>query len=348
MPRITLGEDNAIEKGKEAFFNLFNKPIFSSKHSIRCGIVYFSGQDTGQLLDTFESTSRNLKVKFESVKVKAGDFDSRRGIEMLDSAIGKAANKEGCNICLVILPTQFKTQYKKLKTAALLNHKIVCQMTTEATLKKNNLRSIATKILLQIIAKRGNTLWVPKVPKSASSLMMVAFETAKAGRATTLAMCSTLNSAFSSIFSRTETFEMSEKKFASMLNLTMKGVEAYLARNKEVPAEMLIFNSSASNDQVVMFQDYFLKPLKTKLQDIYKEKAPCVTMVMVNVKTSERFFTEGNNPNNMPAGTVVSTGVVSKDYDFYVVSQSSNRGSTVPNHYKVIFSDSQMEEGVLQ
>lgn len=53
MPRITLGEDNAIEKGKEPFFNLFNKPIFSSKHSIRCGIVYFSGQDTGQLLDTF-------------------------------------------------------------------------------------------------------------------------------------------------------------------------------------------------------------------------------------------------------------------------------------------------------
>lgn len=205
---------------------------------------------------------------------------------MLDNAIGKAANKEGCNICLVILPNQFKTQYKKLKTAALLNHKIVCQMTTEGTLKKNNLRSIATKILLQIIAKRGNTLWVPKIPKSTSSLMMVAFETAKAGRETTLAMCSTLNSAFSSIFSRTETFDMSEKKFASMLNLTMKGVEAYLARNKEVPAELLIFNSSASNDQVVMFQDYFLKPLKAKLQDIYKEKTPCVTMIMVNVKTS--------------------------------------------------------------
>lgn len=71
-----------------------------------------------------------------------------------------------------------------------------------------------------------------------------------------------------------------------MLNLTMKGVEAYLARNKEIPAEILIFNSSASNDQVVMFQDYFLKPLKAKLQDIYKEKTPCVTMIMVNVKTS--------------------------------------------------------------
>lgn len=79
-------------------------------------------------------------------------------------------------------------------------------MTTEATLRKNNLRSIATKILLQIIAKRGNTLWVPKVPKNIGNVMLVAFETAKGGSQTTLGMCATLNSAFSSIFSRTDTF----------------------------------------------------------------------------------------------------------------------------------------------
>lgn len=66
-------------------------------------------------------------------------------------------------------------------------------------------------------------------------------------------------------------------------------------------------------------------------------------MVMVNVKTSERFFTEGNNIRNVPAGTIVSTDIVSNYYDFYVVSQASNRGSIVPNHYKVIFSDSKTE-----
>jgi hypothetical protein len=76
-------------------------------------------------------------------------------------------------------------------------------MTTDATLRKKNLQSIATKILLQIIAKRGNTLWVPSVPKGLGSTMMIAFETAKAGKKTTLAMCATQNSSFSSIFSRT-------------------------------------------------------------------------------------------------------------------------------------------------
>ena len=74
-----------------------------------------------------------------------------------------------------------------------------------------------------------------------------------------------------------------------------------------------------------------------------------ITMVMVNVKTCERFFTEGeNNVRNVPAGTLISTNIVSNFYDFYVVSQASNKGCTVPNHYKVIYSDSKLEEGVLQ
>ena len=69
---------------------------------------------------------------------------------------------------------------------------------------------------------------------------------------------------------------------------------------------------------------------------------------MVNVKTAERFFTDIEGGRNVPAGTVIASEVVSNYYDFYVVSQSSNRGSTVPNHYRVIYSDSKTEEGVLQ
>jgi aubergine-like protein len=50
----------------------------------------------------------------------------------------------------------------------------------------------------------------------------------------------------------------------------------------------------------------------------------------------------------VPAGTIVSENIVSKNYDFFMVSQFANKGSTVPNHYRVISSDSRMEEGILQ
>lgn len=67
-------------------------------------------------------------------------------------------------------------------------------------------------------------------------------------------MCATVNSTFSSIFSRTESYESIESKFNVMMNLTLKAVDAYASRNKEVPSEVIIFNNSASNDQIVMFQ----------------------------------------------------------------------------------------------
>lgn len=57
---------------------------------------------------------------------------------------------------------------------------------------------------------------------------------------------------------------------------------------------------------------------------------------------------QGNSAKNVPAGTIISENIVSKNYDFFMVSQFSIRGSTVPNHYRVIYSDSKMEEGVLQ
>ena len=44
MPRINLGENRSVEEGKEAFFQLYRDPIFASKHSIKCGIIYFRGQ----------------------------------------------------------------------------------------------------------------------------------------------------------------------------------------------------------------------------------------------------------------------------------------------------------------
>lgn len=83
MPKLALGDDNSVEQGKEAFFNLYNKPIYAGKHSVKCGIIYFNGVDTRPLIDTFESTSRNLHVKLEIVKLNSGDIDRRKEITML-------------------------------------------------------------------------------------------------------------------------------------------------------------------------------------------------------------------------------------------------------------------------
>lgn len=62
-PMLELGKDNCVDKGKEAFFNLFNKPIYSSKHNVNCAVIYFRGADINGLADTFKKTSNNLGVR---------------------------------------------------------------------------------------------------------------------------------------------------------------------------------------------------------------------------------------------------------------------------------------------
>jgi hypothetical protein len=99
-------------------------------------------------------------------------------------------------------------------------------------------------------------------------------------------MCATINSTFSSIFSRTTTFDKTEQKFSTMVTLTLQAMNAYFSRNKETPAEIIIFHSSTSGDQIPMFQEFYINILRNKLEEAYHEKVPAITMVMVNVKTS--------------------------------------------------------------
>lgn len=98
-----------------------------------------------------------------------------------------------------------------------------------------------------------------------------------------------------------------------------------------------------------LFRNFFLETLMAKLKDAFGQaNIPKITLMMVNTKTSERFFVNDNNgAKNVNAGTIVADEIVSENYDFYLVSQGSNKGSTVPNHYKVVFSNSELEQGLL-
>jgi aubergine-like protein len=80
-----------------------------------------------------------------------------------------------------------------------------------------------------------------------------------------------------------------------------------------------------------------------RIEEVYRRAVP-VTAVMVNVKNNERFFVQEGEFRNVPAGTLISEGMVSENYDFFLISQQSNRGS----HYRVIYSESKLEEEALE
>ena len=86
-----------------------------------------------------------------------------------------------------------KNNYGEIKKKCLEKLNIVSQCILEGTLRKKNLQSVATKILLQMIAKRGNILWVPKTLGKINNAMIMAFDSAKGGKGSSIVCCATVN-----------------------------------------------------------------------------------------------------------------------------------------------------------
>lgn len=131
---------------------------------------------------------------------------------------------------------------------------MLTQIMTEGLFKKNGFQSIATKILLQILAKRGNTLWVPKPLCKIENTMLVGYDTGKVNNQTLLAVCATINSTFSSVFSATKTYPANTDKYGRMSDLLLEATAAYLNRNKTCPKEIIVFTNACAGDQVKLYQ----------------------------------------------------------------------------------------------
>lgn len=113
---------------------------------------------------------------------------------------------------------------------------MVCQVALDSTLRKRSVQSICTKILLQIIAKRGNTLWVPKCNSILSKTMIVAFESAKTTSSKSLlSVCATLNSQFTEVFSKTIVCDGQTEKLQAMKLLFLAAVASYINVHEETP-----------------------------------------------------------------------------------------------------------------
>lgn len=169
------------------------------------------------MMDTFSSTSANLKV---DLSFKKYEINGRPSATSIEKEIENCyANNH--NICMIVIPSSLKTQYKQIKIKSIETNQMLTQVMVDTQFGKKGFQSIATKILLQIIAKRGNTLWVPRPLCEIEGCMLVGFDSCKVQKGTLMAICATINSTFSSVFSATRVFGDNSEKFNKMKELLM-------------------------------------------------------------------------------------------------------------------------------
>jgi hypothetical protein len=154
-------------------------------------------------------------------------------------------------------------------------------------LRKKNAQSIATKILLQIIAKRGDTLWVQKGKGKFEDLMLIGIDNCTLANGKNLmSACCTVNSTFTSIQTKNVEFKSLDDKFSATCSAVLDLVNSYVDRNKVPPKDIILFCNAVSWDQVKLLKEYLVDEFLKKAENIYKEKCPTLQVVMVNTKTN--------------------------------------------------------------
>jgi len=88
--------------------------------------------------------------------------------------------------------------------------------------------------------------------------MLVAFDQTKIGSKTMLAICATINSTFSLVYTCTKIFEGNENKFKMMEILLLGALAAFNKRNKGVPDEIIIMQNSCPGDQIPLLHQLFI------------------------------------------------------------------------------------------
>ena len=101
-------------------------------------------------------------------------------MQNIEATVDKEVNKHnGCNVFWFILPNNFKNNYGNLKKLMLrIGIEKSSQVSLMSTMQKKGFNSVFTKILLQMAAKVGNKLWVPKVSSkiATNGVMMIGIE----------------------------------------------------------------------------------------------------------------------------------------------------------------------------
>lgn len=114
-------------------------------------------------------------------------------ITEVSNHIDKTTGKRKFNMLLIVVPSGLQMHYKKIKRVCLVKNKIQSQLILESSFENSKTNvMIFGKILLQMLAKLGNILWMPKqISLEGINVVIIAFEATQANTETILCTCGT-------------------------------------------------------------------------------------------------------------------------------------------------------------
>ena len=237
--------------------------------------------------------------------------------------------------------------YTDLKIHSLCTNGYVSQVVKARSMQKKGVMSVCSKILLQINAKLGGISYKTIQDKSIkdTKLMVVGVDSSHIkGMGTGVAMVATINDSFTNFFNKETIIKEENNKEQLQYCVSSfidKAIEVYNKENNETPKGIIIYRQGVS-----LQQKEFLKNEISRIDFSCKNKNILYYYVLVNTKTTFKFFEKNHNEfSNPESGLLVIDGVTNKNFfEFYIQPQEVTQGSATPTCFHVAYGNMNFPE----
>ncbi|XP_060827964.1 piwi-like protein Siwi [Bombus pascuorum] len=335
---ILLGNNCVISAGKGADWTrqLHNKRLYNPRR-LKLWVTIHGSKVKGEVqnfVHLVKGAASGMGCNINLPRFyEISDERSNAYAEFLEFVLGKTKPE----LVLCIVPNNRSDRYSAIKKKCIVDRHTPSQVFLEKNLTNKNVRTIATKVAIQMNCKLGGSPWSVELPEI--NLMVIGFDvchdTSNKSRDYG-AMVASLDKGLTRYFSVTSAHNVGQElsnKFA--LNLE-SALLAYRKANAKFPSFIVFYRDGVGEGQVPYVLDHEVGQIRDKLNALYKASGVLVkfAFVIVTKRINTRIFREKNNP---PPGTVIDDVVTNPlRYDFFIVSQSVRQGTVTPCAYHVV------------
>lgn len=252
----------------------------------------------------------------------------------------KTARNSDPQIIMVIVGSQ--SLYSVIKKFCCVKEPVLSQVVTRRviTQPEHKLKSICTKIGIQMNCKLGAVPWMLKLPLE--GMMTVGFDvchdkTEKAKSFGALVASMDMRKSmkyFSAASPHRDGTELSNDIAAHF----KRALDAYKQEHGTLPLHIVFYRDGVGEGQLRYVYDVEVKQLRDLLKDA--DSNIQFTFVVVCKRINTRIFKGFENP---APGTIVDDVITLPErYDFFLVSQMVTQGTATPTSYNVIYDTSKV------
>jgi aubergine-like protein len=237
---------------------------------------------------------------------------------------------EGVQMVVLILPgAKGKSQlYDDIKRFLLTEYPIPSQVVLAQTISRGkNLRSIISKVLIQMCAKLGGIPWavdnLPFMDKPTMICGLDVFHATSLGKKSVLALSASMNNSATTYWSTSVVQDDIGQEASNSLCTGMSAAcEAFKRSNGAYPAQIIFYRDGVGEGQIEGVCRAEINQIKQALSGLGLGEATKLMYINTSKRVNTRLFAgqPGRFQNPLP-GTVVDADITDRDvYEFYLVS----------------------------